>query len=64
MSQMVSLIVLVAILIVIAIVSFDVMSSFILPIFLALLLLVMFQPLQQWILQRCKGHVRFPARMV
>ena len=61
MSRMVSLIVLVAILIAIAILFFDVMSGFILPIFLALLLLVMFRPLQQWILKRCKGHVRIAA---
>ncbi len=61
MSRMVSLIVLVAILIAIAIIFFDVMSSFILPIFLALLLVVMFRPLQHWITERCKGHVRIAA---
>ncbi|MEA1952581.1 MAG: hypothetical protein U9N87_14465, partial [Planctomycetota bacterium] len=61
MSRMVSLIVLVAILIALAIMFFDVMSSFILPIFLALLLVVMFRPLQQSILDRCKGHVRIAA---
>jgi len=60
-SRMISLIVLVAILIAIAIMFFDVMSSFILPIFLALLLVVMFRPLQQWVLGRCKGHVRIAA---
>ena len=61
MSRMISLIVLVAILIGMGIMFFDVMSSFILPIFLALLLVVMFRPLQQWFLQHCKGHVRVAA---
>ncbi|MBN2291638.1 MAG: AI-2E family transporter [Pirellulales bacterium] len=61
MSRMVSLIVLVVILIAIAIIFFDVMSSFILPIFLALLLVVIFRPLQHWITDRCKGHVRIAA---
>lgn len=58
---MVSLLLLVAILIGIGILFFDVMSSFILPIFLALLLVVMFRPLHLWFMEHCKGHLRVAA---
>lgn len=61
MSRMVSLIVLVVILVAIAIVFFDVMSGFILPIFMAILLVVMFRPLHLWFIKRCKSHVRVAA---
>jgi predicted PurR-regulated permease PerM len=52
---------LVAILIGTGIMFFDVMSGFILPIFLALLLVVMFRPLNHWLVRWCKGHVRIAA---
>lgn len=56
MSRMVSFLVLVAILIVIGILFFRVMSAFMVPLFLAALLIVVFQPLYRWILDKCRGQ--------
>ncbi len=53
MSRMVSFLVLVAILIVIGILFFQVMSAFMVPLFLAALLVVVFQPLYRWIYDQC-----------
>ena len=53
MSRMVSFIVLVAILIVIGILFVQVMAGFLLPLFMAALLGVVFQPLYRWMLERC-----------
>lgn len=53
MSRLVSFGVLVAILVVIGVMFYQVMASFILPLFLATLLVVIFHPLHRWILQRC-----------
>jgi predicted PurR-regulated permease PerM len=38
-----------------------VMAPFLLPMFLAVLLVVMFRPLQAYFLQKCKGHSRLAA---
>jgi predicted PurR-regulated permease PerM len=56
MSRMVSFLVLVAILIVIGVLFFRVMSAFMVPLFLAALLVVVFQPLYRWILEKCRGQ--------
>ncbi len=61
MSRVVSFVVLVAILLVIAAAFFRVMSSFLLPLFLAVLLVVMFRPVHRWIAGRCRGRERLAA---
>jgi len=61
MSRVVSFVVLVAILLVIAGLFFHVMSSFFLPLFLAVLLVVMFRPVHVWIAGRCRGRERLAA---
>ena len=61
MSRVVSFVVLVAILLVIAAAFFRVMSSFLLPLFLAVLLVVMFRPVHRWIACRCRGRERLAA---
>ncbi|MCX7425230.1 MAG: AI-2E family transporter [Planctomycetia bacterium] len=61
MSRKVSFVVLLGILAVIAGVFFRVMASFALPLFLALLLVVMFRPLHVWLVVKCKGRERMAA---
>ena len=61
MSRMVSFVVLVAILLVIAGLFFRVMANFLLPMFLAALLVVMFGPLHRWFIAKCKGRDRLAA---
>ena len=61
MARIVSLVVLVAILLVIAALFFQVMANFLLPLFLAVLLTVMFGPLHRWFMAKCKGHDRVAA---
>jgi predicted PurR-regulated permease PerM len=56
MARMVSFVVLLFILIVIAILFFRVMESFLLPLFLAALFGVVFQPLFRWTLARCRNQ--------
>ncbi len=61
MSRMISFVVLVAILLVCAALFFMVMANFFLPMFLAVLLVVMFGPLHRWFIVKCKGHDRVAA---
>jgi predicted PurR-regulated permease PerM len=61
MSRKVSFVVLLGILAVIAGVFFRVMAGFALPLFLALLLVVMFRPLYVWLVAKCQGRVRLAA---
>jgi predicted PurR-regulated permease PerM len=61
MARIVSFIVLVAILLVIAALFFQVMANFLLPLFLALLLVIMFDPVHGWFLARCRGRQRMAA---
>lgn len=56
MTRLVSFGVLMAILVVVGVMFYQVMASFILPLFLATLLVVIFQPLHQRILERCGGR--------
>ena len=56
MSRMVSFAVLIGILVVITILFYRVMASFLLPLFMAALLGVIFQPLQRWTLAKCGGQ--------
>ena len=60
-ARIVSFVVLVAILLVIATLFFQVMKQFLLPMFLAVLLAVMFGPLHRWLMAKCKGHNRLAA---
>ena len=55
MARIISLVVLVAILALMAVLFFQVMASFLLPAFLALLLVVIFGPVHRWFVARCKG---------
>lgn len=61
MTRFISLLVLVAIVLVIGLLSYRVMASFLLPMFLALLLVVMFKPLHQWFLAKCRSRTRLAA---
>jgi predicted PurR-regulated permease PerM len=60
-ARIVSFVVLVAILLVIAALFFQVMAKFLLPMFLAVLLAVMFGPLHRWFKAKCKGRDRLAA---
>jgi predicted PurR-regulated permease PerM len=61
MSRIVSLIALVTIVLLVGVLSFKVMASFLLPMFLALVLTVIFRPLHKWFISRCGGHDRVAA---
>ncbi len=61
MSRIVSFSILVAILLVIAWLFFRVMADFLLPMFLAVLLVVMFGPVHRWFQARCKGRNHLAA---
>ena len=61
MSRMVSFVVLLAILLFIAGLFFRVMANFLLPMFLAVLLVVMFGPLHRWFIVKCRGRDRLAA---
>jgi len=60
-TRFVSLAVLVAILLVIAILFFRVMAEFLLPMFLATILLITFRPLHRWYLEKCRGRQHLAA---
>ncbi|WP_428304515.1 AI-2E family transporter [Lacipirellula sp.] len=61
MPRVVSFIVLVAILAFIAAMFFKVMAQFVLPLFLAAVLVVVFKPLHVWVRDRLPGRVRLSA---
>ncbi|MEX2559377.1 MAG: hypothetical protein WD403_05645, partial [Pirellulales bacterium] len=61
MARIVSFVVLLAILLVIVALFFRVMAGFLLPLFLAALLVVMFGPLHRGIVVRCQGRERLAA---
>ncbi|HEY1602698.1 MAG TPA: AI-2E family transporter [Pirellulales bacterium] len=61
MSRIVSFIVLVTMVVLVGALSFMVMSSFLLPMFLALVLTVIFRPLHKWFIARSAGHDRVAA---
>lgn len=63
MSRMISFIVLVAVLVLIGILFYHVMAPFLLPLFLAVLLVVIFQPLFDWMVARCGGRQRWAAAL-
>ena len=59
--RVISFIVLLAILLLVGAIFFQVMAQFIVPLFLAGVLLVVFQPLHAWTLKRVPGHPRICA---
>jgi predicted PurR-regulated permease PerM len=61
MARIVSFIMLVAILLVMGVLFFEVMAGFFIPLFLAVLLVVMFRPVHHWFVGRCKGRERLAA---
>ena len=61
MSRMVSFIVLLCVLLGIGVLFFKVMSGFLLPLFLAVLLVVMFRPLHEWFRRKLPNHRRLAA---
>lgn len=63
MPRVVSFLVLLAILLLIGSLFFQVMVQFLVPLFLAAVLVVMFKPLHLWLLQRCGKHDRLAAAL-
>lgn len=63
MARIISLVVMIVILLAIAALFFKVMADFLLPLFLAVLLVVMFGPLHSWFQNRCRGHERIAAAL-
>ncbi len=61
MSKLVSFVVLVAVILVIGAIFALVMAQFILPLFLAMLLVVLFRPLYQWFCKKCRGRAHVAA---
>ncbi len=61
MSRYVSFGVLVAVIIFLVIIFFRVMSGFLIPLFLAALLVVIFRPWHDWMLVKCKGRKQIAA---
>jgi predicted PurR-regulated permease PerM len=61
MARIVSFVMLVAILLVMGALFFEVMAGFFIPLFLAVLLVVMFRPLHRWFVGRCRGRERLAA---
>jgi predicted PurR-regulated permease PerM len=61
MTRLVSFLVLVAILVIISIIFFQVMAGFFVPLFLAALLGVVVQPLHRWIVAKCRGYRHLAA---
>ncbi|MBX7073975.1 MAG: AI-2E family transporter [Pirellulales bacterium] len=61
MARLVSFVVLAAIIVLFAILFFQVMAQFLLPMFLAVILVVMFRPVHQWFIIKCGGRVRTAA---
>jgi len=60
-ARLVSFIVLAAIVVLFGVLFFQVMAQFLLPIFVAVTLVVMFRPMHQWLIDRLGGHVRISA---
>ncbi len=60
-TRAISFVVLVAIIVIIGTLFYRVMANFLLPLFLAALLVVIFRPLHEWILARCGGRVKVAA---
>ena len=63
MPRVVSFIVLLAVIILIGLMFFQVMVQFIVPLFLAAVLVVIFKPLHIWVQDKCGGRVKLSAAL-
>ncbi len=61
MSRYVSFAMLIAIILVCGFYSLNVIRGFLLPLFFAALMVVIFRPVHQWMLSRCKGRTMLAA---
>jgi predicted PurR-regulated permease PerM len=61
MSRLASLVVLIAIIVLFGLLFYRVMVGFFVPLFLAVLLVVVFRPLHNWILEKLQGRERLAA---
>src|SRR6185295_7701460 len=61
MSRMVSFVILIITILAMATAFVLVMAQFLLPMFLAVLLVVVFRPLHEWFLKKCQGRNRIAA---
>jgi predicted PurR-regulated permease PerM len=58
MNRVVSFVALIGIVILVSVLVFQVMASFLLPMFLAIVMVVVFRPMHEWIVDRCNGRNR------
>ena len=63
MPRVISFVVLLAIVLLIGALFFKVMAQFLVPLFLAVLLVVMFRPLHDWIVDQCNSRDRLAAAL-
>ena len=63
MSRYISFITLLIVIILVVLLFYRVIAGFMIPLFLAALLVVIFRPLHRWILERCKGRKRTAAML-
>lgn len=61
MARLISLVVLLVVLAAVGAVFYQVMAGFLVPLFLAVLLVVMFRPVHQWYMDRCGGRGHWAA---
>lgn len=61
MSRYVSFGVLIAVLLLLSIIFYQVMSAFILPLFLAAVLVVIFRPVHLWMIKKCQARIRLAS---
>jgi predicted PurR-regulated permease PerM len=61
MARLISLVVLMVVLTAVGAVFYQVMAGFLVPLFLAVLLVVMFRPVHQWFMDRCGGRGHLAA---
>lgn len=63
MTRWISLALLIGVIVAVSIIFYRVMISFVLPLFLAAILVIMFRPLHQWFLRRWKGRPHLAAAL-
>ena len=61
MARYISFFILLAILALIGVLFYRVMIGFFIPVFIAVVLVVVFQPLHQWVLKKVKGRPNLAA---
>lgn len=63
MSRYVSFAVLIGVIVLLCIIFYRVMAAFVLPLFLATVLVVVFKPVHAWVLDKTKGHKSWSAAL-